>query len=64
MNKQEVHIRKKEYNIGMNKKVDYLLYLLLDAIMENFFITIEAEESKVEELINLSKSNLQIRGWC
>jgi len=43
--------------IVRDKKVDYLLYLLLDAIMENFFITIEAEESKVEELINLSKSN-------
>lgn len=37
------------------KKADYLLSLLLDAVMENFYITIENEEEKVEELINLSK---------
>jgi len=37
------------------KKADYLLSLLLDAVMENFYITIENEEDKVEELINLSK---------
>lgn len=43
--------------IVRDKNVDYLLYLLLDAVMENFFITIEAEEGKVEELINLSKTN-------
>ena len=40
-----------------SKKVDFLLYLLLDAIMENFYITIENEEDKVEELINLSKES-------
>jgi len=34
-----------------------LLYLLLDAIMENFYITIENEEDKIEELIILSKSS-------
>ncbi|MBF6642310.1 magnesium/cobalt transporter CorA [Flavobacterium sp. J49] len=39
------------------KKVDYLMYLLLDAIMENFYVTIESEENKVEELINLSKTS-------
>lgn len=39
------------------KKVDYLLYILLDAIMENFYITIENEEDKIEELINLSKES-------
>lgn len=39
------------------KKADFLLYLLLDAIMENFYVTIENEEDKVEELINLSKSS-------
>ncbi|NNT72399.1 magnesium/cobalt transporter CorA [Flavobacterium sp. IMCC34852] len=39
------------------KKVDYLLYLLLDAIMENFYVTIESEENKVEDLINLSKTS-------
>lgn len=39
------------------KKADYLLYILLDAIMENFYITIENEEDKIEELINLSKNS-------
>ncbi|MES2239296.1 MAG: magnesium/cobalt transporter CorA [Bacteroidota bacterium] len=39
------------------KKADYLLSLLLDAVMENFYITIENEEEKVEELINLSKNS-------
>lgn len=43
--------------IVRDKKVDYLMYLLLDAVMENFYITIEAEENKVEELINLSKTS-------
>ncbi|MFD2603587.1 magnesium/cobalt transporter CorA [Flavobacterium suzhouense] len=32
------------------KKNDYLLYLMLDAIMENFFVTIERFEDKVEAL--------------
>ena len=43
--------------IVREKKADYLLYLLLDAIMENFYITIESEEDKVEELINISKTS-------
>jgi magnesium transporter len=43
--------------IVREKKADYLLYLLLDAIMENFYITIESEEDKVEDLINISKTN-------
>ena len=43
--------------IVREKKVDYLLYLLLDAIMENFYFTLETEENKVEELINLSKTS-------
>lgn len=43
--------------IVREKQVDYLLYLLLDAIMENFYITIESEERKVEELIDLSKTS-------
>lgn len=43
--------------IVRTKKADYLLYLMLDAVMENFYITIENEEDKVEHLINLSKSN-------
>lgn len=41
--------------IVREKKADYLMYLLLDAIMENFYFTIETEENKVEDLINLSK---------
>jgi len=54
------HIRKRirtHSGIVRTKKSDYLLFLLLDAIMENFYITIEAEENKVESLINLSKSS-------
>jgi len=43
--------------IVRDKKADYLLYLLLDAVMENFYITIENEEDKVEKLINLSKTS-------
>ncbi|OCB78644.1 magnesium/cobalt transporter CorA [Flavobacterium crassostreae] len=39
------------------KKADFLLYLLLDAVMENFYITIENEEDKVEELITISKNS-------
>jgi magnesium transporter len=54
------HIRERirtHSGIVRTKKADYLLYLLLDAIMENFYITIEAEENKVESLINLSKTS-------
>jgi magnesium transporter len=54
------HIRERirtHSGIVRTKKADYLLYLLLDAIMENFYITIEAEENKVEALINLSKTS-------
>lgn len=54
------HIRERirtHSGIVRTKKVDYLLYILLDAIMENFYITIENEEDKVEELINLSKKS-------
>ncbi|MBP2281836.1 magnesium transporter [Flavobacterium sp. CG_23.5] len=53
-----MHIRERirtHSGIVRTKKVDYLLYILLDAIMENFYITIENEEDKVEDLINLSK---------
>ena len=55
-----VHIRERlrtHSGIVREKKADYLLYLLLDAIMENFYITIENEEDRVESLINLSKTN-------
>ncbi|MEM0542950.1 magnesium/cobalt transporter CorA [Flavobacterium sp. j3] len=54
------HIRERirtHSGIVRDKKADYLLYLLLDAVMENFYITIESEEDRVEDLINLSKSN-------
>lgn len=54
------HIRERlRTNTGIvrKKKVDYLLYLLLDAIIENFYITIEAKEDKIEELIASSKSS-------
>lgn len=52
------HIRERirtHSGIVRTKKADYLLFLLLDTIMENFYITIEAEEDKVELLISLSK---------
>jgi magnesium transporter len=52
------HIRQRiRSNTGVirSKKVDYLLFILLDAIMENFYITIEDEEAKIEDLINLTK---------
>jgi len=54
------HIRQRiRSNAGVirTKKGDYLLFVLLDAVMENFFITIEDEEDKIEELINLTKSS-------
>ncbi|MGA9638852.1 magnesium/cobalt transporter CorA [Flavobacterium sp.] len=54
------HIRERlrtHTGIVRTKKADYLLYLLLDAIMENFYITIENEEDKVEELIVISKTS-------
>lgn len=52
------HIRERirtHSGIVRTKKADYLLYILLDAIIENFFITLENEEDKIEELINLTK---------
>lgn len=54
------HIRERirtHSGIVREKKADYLLYLLLDAVMENFYITIENEEDRVEELINVSKTS-------
>lgn len=54
------HIRERirtHSGIVREKKADYLLYLLLDAVMENFYITIENEEDKVEDLINMTKLN-------
>lgn len=52
------HIRERiTDNIGIvrKKKVDYLLYLLLDAIIENFYITIEKKEDDIEVLVAKSK---------
>lgn len=52
------HIRERirtHSGIVRTKKADYLLYILLDAIMENFYITIENEEDKIEELIDQTK---------
>lgn len=54
------HIRERirtHSGIVRTQKADYLLYILLDAIMENFYITIENEEDKIEELIDQTKNN-------
>lgn len=53
------HIRERirtHSGIVRERKADYLLFVLLDSIIENFYITIENEENKLEELVNLSKS--------
>jgi magnesium transporter len=58
------HIRERirtKSGIVRTKKADYLLYLLLDAVMENFYITIEEEEDRVEALIDLSKSRHDLK---
>jgi magnesium transporter len=54
------HIReriKTHSGIVRKKKSDYLMYLLLEAIMENFFITIEHYETCIEALLLESKSS-------
>jgi magnesium transporter len=54
-----VHIRERmrqHAGIVRERKVDYLLYLLLDAVMENFYITIESEENKIDAVIDLIKT--------
>jgi magnesium transporter len=54
------HIRERirtHSGVVRDKKADYLLSLLLDAVMENFYITIESEEDRVEDLINLSMTS-------
>lgn len=54
------HIRERlraHSGIVREKKADYLLYLMLDSVMENFYISIESEEDKVEALINISKTS-------
>jgi magnesium transporter len=54
------HIRERirtDVGLAREKGADYLLYILLDAIMENFYITLEAQENGVEELQMLAKQN-------
>lgn len=53
------HIRERmRTNSGLvrKKKVDYLLYLLLDAVIENFYITIDNKEIEIEKLLIASKT--------
>ncbi len=54
------HIRERlRENTGIvrKKKVDYLLYLMLDSIIENFYVTIEHKEDKIEALLVASKTS-------
>lgn len=56
------HIREriKQYSGPVRKKgSDYLLYLLLDAVMENFYISIENNELVIEKLLIQSKTSYQ-----
>ena len=58
-----IHIRERiRTNTGIVriKKADYLLYLLLDSVIENFYITIENEGEKVEELLTISKQDTNL----
>ena len=44
------HIRERirtHSGIVRNKKADYLLYLLLDAVIDNYYITIDNEEDEI-----------------
>lgn len=43
--------------IVRKKKNDYLLFMLLDAVMDNFYITLENYEEKIEVLLTESKNN-------
>lgn len=55
-----LHVRERirsHSGLVRGRKADYLLYILLDSIMENFYITLENEEDKVEELIDMTKEN-------
>jgi magnesium transporter len=54
------HIReriKTHSGIVRKKKNDYLLYLLLEAVMENFYITIEFYEDQIENLMVEAKTS-------
>jgi magnesium transporter len=53
------HIRERlRTNSGIvrKKKTDYLLYLMLDAVIENFYITIDNKEIEIEKLVATSKT--------
>lgn len=52
------HIReriKTHSGIVRKKKSDYLLYLLLESVMENFYITIESYEDQIEQVMAEAK---------
>lgn len=54
------HIReriKTHSGVVRKKKNDYLLYLLLDAVMENFYISIEYYEDFIDQLLIEAKSS-------
>ena len=54
------HIReriKTHSGIVRKKQNDYLLYLLLDAVMENFYITLEYYEEAIEKLLAKAKTS-------
>lgn len=54
------HIRERiRTNSGIvrSKKADYLLFILLDSVIGNFYITLENEEDKLEDLINMTKNS-------
>ena len=53
------HIRERiQTNTGLvrTKKNDFLLYLMLDAILENYFVTIENFEDNIEALLTETKT--------
>lgn len=59
-----MHVRERirtHSGLVRDKNSDYLLFLLLDAVMENFYITLENEEDRVEALINLTKTSTQLQ---
>jgi len=56
------HIReriKTHGGIVRKKNNDYLLYLLLDSVMENFYVTIEFYEDVIESLLTESKTSIE-----
>lgn len=53
------HIRERirtQAGLVCKKKNDFLLYLMLDAIMENFYMTLEKTEERIELLQNEAKT--------